>query len=210
MGRYPLGKPWMETPDGMYEIAERFPPLRERVSGWSLNRLLYEYGRPLINDWLVGTTERDRIILAELLRRDLAVYQLRQLLDRTPTNGNLGGAQKSRMYEGGMVTGVVVSAGKSKKFETVLREEIVTARRNPNYVLGNMLASLLPATDVDVSDLAVECVGLEQYSSMQALRYLEARAHTVSIYNALRERIVPKELFADKQRVLATIQKRLQ
>jgi hypothetical protein len=25
-----IGKPWMETPSGMYEIAERFPPLRER------------------------------------------------------------------------------------------------------------------------------------------------------------------------------------
>jgi hypothetical protein len=56
---------------------------------------------------------------------------------------------------------------------------------------------------------AGEGVGPQQYASMQALRYLEARAHTVSVYDALQERIVPMELFANKQRVLSTMQKRL-
>jgi hypothetical protein len=197
-----LGKPWFETPLGMYEVAERFPPLRERVPEWSMNRLLYEYGRPLVVDWLVGTTERDAIILAELLRRDLHVDQLRQLLDRSRN-------QDSSAYEGYVVTGSIVRTGKSKHFESILREEIVRAIQNPSEGLGNMLADLEKAMEVDVSDLAVKCVGLRQYVSFKSLHYLESRAHTLLVYNALREMETPKEHLALKERALSAIQKRL-
>jgi len=45
-----LGKSWMVTPKNMYEVAERFPPLRERTPTWSMDRLLNEFGRELIFD----------------------------------------------------------------------------------------------------------------------------------------------------------------
>jgi len=196
----------MTIPDGMYEVAERFPPLAERVPEWSIDRLLSEYGRPLANDWMVGTTERDEIILAELLRKDLTVYQLWQLLDRPRASSTTSNV---RHYEGGMVVRLVARAGKSKQFEAVLRDEIVKAKEKPTEVLGNMLASLRPVMDVDVSELAIECVGVHWYASSQAFRYLENRAHSISIYNALRERMVSKNLMEEKERVLSIIQKRL-
>lgn len=102
-----LGRPWIASPRDMYEIPERFPPLRDRVADWSMNRLLYEYGRPLIADPLAGSRERDEIILTELLKRELAVAQLQQLLDRSPNKG------RSRTGEGGMIIDLVVKAGKS-------------------------------------------------------------------------------------------------
>ena len=40
----------MVTPKNMYEVAERFPPLRERTPTWSMDRLLNEFGRELIFD----------------------------------------------------------------------------------------------------------------------------------------------------------------
>ena len=86
-------------------------------------------------------------------------------------------------------------------WEEILRQSLTVPRENENEHIRAYFLSRYPVP----SEAKWRCLRI-----FAALRYLEARAHTVSIYNALRERIVPKELFADKQRVLATIQKRLQ
>jgi hypothetical protein len=201
-----VGKEWLGYPSGMYEVAERFPPLEERVADWSLNRLLLEYGRPLVNDIMIGTLERDGILVRELIRRDVDPAVLQKLLDRQPLNVPNAVAQ---LQELATVTSVLVNQGKSKPYEPVLREAITRATRSPNEILANMLARLQTARDVDVSDLALECVGKFRYGSDGGLSYLEVRGHTVEIYLALQAKVVPQPYEADKARALAAIQKRL-
>jgi hypothetical protein len=63
-------------------VGERFPPLRERVGDWSLDRLLDEVGRDNCPD-CVHSANRDRILLTELLRRDLPPEKYADLLVNT-------------------------------------------------------------------------------------------------------------------------------
>jgi hypothetical protein len=193
---------------GTRRIAERFPPLRERIVHWSMERLLSEYGRPLMVAPLVPSPERDRVILTELLKRDLAAYQLRQLLDRAPLVNDIPG-HHFLSDEGAMVVELVVAAGKSKQFERIIRDEITRVSRNHTYELEGMLSAMRRAADVDVSDLAVECTGPRGDLSSSALRYLEARGRTLAVYRALQNKPVPAALAEAKERALAAIRARL-
>ncbi len=85
--RKDLGFPFFEH-DMMY-IAERFPPLRTRVPGWTTAQLLAAAGHGgRAGDQYARPFERDRVLLQELLQRqNLTADDFQDLIDRAVGTG---------------------------------------------------------------------------------------------------------------------------
>jgi hypothetical protein len=173
------------------EIAERYPPLSERVPAWSTNRLVDELGRRPRPDR--NPRNRDVVILDELFRRHLPEPQIWRLLNIRPHDDSRAG----RYFRHGLFFDIAQRLGESglaKKNESMARRWLARARqrssssfaasmhgRVPNLndmqsaataradlMIGGVLGGLLTYSDLDLTD--------------ETIRVLEARALASSSY----------------------------
>jgi hypothetical protein len=186
----------------MYEIAERFPPLRERAQTWSLDRLLDEFGRGMTLD-PVGSAERDSVLMSELVKREFT------LEDATRIANYPARTEYIRQYRAYVMISAIVNSGGGVQFEAFFRDELLRAiAKKPTEVIGMILHETLRVPSIDVSDLAVQCTGLAGNNTSEALHYLESKGHTREIYDALQKLDVGYHETA-RQRALSAIEARL-
>ena len=75
-GQFTLG-----YPEGWAYVPERFPPLKELVKGWSIERVLSEIGKTwAVNAAFANNNYRDTILIREVVQRGLDSEALRRLL----------------------------------------------------------------------------------------------------------------------------------
>lgn len=205
-----VGKRWMGAPPDMYLIAERFPPLRQRVPEWSFDHLMDEAGQPSADNPF-RSIEREGILFRELVIRDMSLNDLGWLADRA-------GSESAREDRDDLLASELIDAQKAAKYGAFFREELerVIGRRLgstkhgylKDYMIGNLLSNLSKVENMDLSDLAVQLVDTS-YLGTHALSYVKARARTREVFNALRGREVEEALLPEKNKALAAIEARL-
>jgi len=156
------------------------PAILDRLPHLTLGSLSDTAAKAMLDASAISSTTFLRWHLENLIgATTLTDHEIDILVAHWAGTGNDSASAEVWMWDDaiGVVTGAVVKAGKAKQFEALLREEIVKAMQNPTEALGNILRNLEPALDVDVSDLALKCIGLHWYASDQARRYLKSRDH---------------------------------
>lgn len=197
---------WIVIPIGQqglsewYQVAERFPPLKERVSQWTTELLMAEYARPNTEDYRAGSARRDSVLMNELIQRNVSSGDLRALLDRPR-------ARHSRQLSS--TVDAIVRNGKSKLYERFLFEEIEREHERATEDFGYLIRSLRNS-ELDFSDIAVRSIGRGGWLvEMEALFYLEKRGSTKSVFLLLQQKKVSASQEHLKQKALTAISQRL-
>jgi hypothetical protein len=206
LGKRPISSHYRE---GMVWIAERFPPLRERVKDWSKDRVLWELGKGRTFAPIFGSRDRDVVLLKELFCRDVAPREFAALLGRSDL------PSETTQFT---ILRLAIEAHRGKQFESVIREFLDRVDNTPGqhwieatYSTKSavILNYMRPIKDVDLTNTAWRRLSSIQAGGEAELSYLRERIQGWEDYRSLRELSLPERLESARRDALREIRMRL-
>jgi hypothetical protein len=199
-------------PSGAWEVKERFPPLRDRLSSWSRDALLEELGKGAPgNDYLRRYPRtHDVIILQELLSRGpLSDAEVRQVVVGDFDKGDAYSAEVIDLRVGTFLL-VVESRNELAAYAPALRSvllgtPILAAYEDP--VMGRV-ATAMDKHGIDFSEAALLCLERGRYTRM-SLFYLQFHARDEQTLRKLQSIPVRPDLEDTKRFAVKRIAERL-
>jgi hypothetical protein len=152
-------------------VPERFPPLAERVGTWTNERLIAE----LDNGFSVLATNRDEILLTELLERGLSADEFRQLFVAPGT------------FRVEHVMKAVTETKRVAQYGRGLRDMLLAQTPGDplsEETVGIALRYLRNSQDVDLCDLVSQFLARGAFAPW-TFSYMEMRGHTQEHYDAV-------------------------
>jgi len=199
-------------PPGGRGIKERFPPLSERVLGWSRDTLLEEIGKDFsLEDRRRGyPVGRDAIILTELLSRGrVSDAEVRRIVIGGFDLGDVRGTEVIGRRVSAFLE-ALESRNELPVYAPSLASALLGAPLHPLYaeiVVGRVLAAM-NRHGIDFSKEALSFLERGQYTR-ESLSYLESHVQDADTLRAVERIPVPPELEDNKQFALKTIRERL-
>jgi hypothetical protein len=196
---------------GMVLVPERFPPLRDRLPGWTNDALYAELGRGYKPPLLVSyPQERDEIIVGELLARGrLDDRQLGEVI-RGPFKGNdwvSGEVVNIRLIS---LIDALRHASLFSSYASALKRVLLDAERPPasaEMAYGNLMGAAI-GEKIDCSDFAIELIRRDLSPDL-GLSYLRMDSQNPRVYAQLEELAVRPALAEQKRAALDGIRRRL-
>jgi hypothetical protein len=199
-----------QGPDSDDFIAERFPPLQERIKGWDIAELITRIQSEKRDDQ-PGYSRRERILIHELISRTPTPEQLDELeLTRTyhaqtylneEGNPSKAGVLRDREYPSELIWDVMqemCTQGKLPFYEKKIRSLFSSSQRGSSLGLGTILGATQYCFDVNFSDLALRAIreGADVYGS---LGYLRRHGNTHKLAVELETLAVPDQYKNDHE-----------
>jgi hypothetical protein len=177
-------------------IPERFPPLRERISGVPKSELIVQLGT---------SPERDAILLDELIRRELSHDEFESLLNELLNKQSQSTNWFSREDESivALFARKIRASGKATEYEPSI-EKILSS--------GNKISQLFPIiriTDKDYSDQVLLLLEKGQVQEDRALFYLGQKVNDIELLKRLETLKVSQGAEGIKYRAISEIRQRL-
>ncbi|MBL8233634.1 MAG: hypothetical protein JNL98_34375 [Bryobacterales bacterium] len=193
-------------PDGSIFVQERFPPLAERVSSWSMQAILTEIGR----NWEAGgpmwlAPDRDAILFGEAVRRGIDQQELKQTLLAKGPHGDV------RARRIGVYLRILKESKLIGQYREVLGQvavELGVTQDSTEFPANTLFQGLIGVEGVDFSEQALECVARCRFAE-GALLYL-AEQGTEDTIRELERIAVPASLQGRKAATIERIRYRQQ
>jgi hypothetical protein len=196
----------MYPDDGIY-VPERFPRLRDLVPSWTKQRLLSEVGR----FWDSGTAmaknnQRDRILIAEIVKRGVSDEDLTRLL--LPAN-----VPNLLMWEFNTeaVMASLVRTNQVAPHRRVLEQIAIDLCRRQDagpLPTSSIFWWLKEKPALDFAGLALTCLETAIYPE-PPLQYLQDRGRTEDAYQRVAQTQVPERWVPMRDSVLRQIRERI-
>jgi len=174
-------------------VAERFPPLRDRLRPMRTLALLKEFH---------NAPERDLVVAREILSRKLTEEEFDQIFDAAPLE-----QLPLRVY---VVMGEVFRLNKVGEFHAAIANlfnRYAKEGQGRTAPLEMILRSFRGSKEIDFSNMALDLIS-KGVAIRESVIYLEFRGSSVEIADKLQELPVPIELERQKQGAVREIFKR--
>jgi hypothetical protein len=164
-------------PSDFLYVRERFPPLRDRIGSWTNERLTLE----LDDGSGLFATNRDEILLTELLRRGISAGEFRQLFDAPGpfrvehVMRTLANTHREAQYSGGLRDMLLAQAPGVHRSEETVRVALQYLKRSPN---------------ADLCDVVSQFLARGAFAPW-TFYYMEQRGHTREHYEAVERAVLP-------------------
>jgi hypothetical protein len=156
----------LDYPADMRRIGERFPPLTERAKQWSKQRLIDE-----LTPGGFDAMDRDRILTAELLTRNVADDELLALLKRRKPD-----------FSGAVIIGIV-DLDQVYRFSAPIREYLRTVV-DPIRLDNNPFKELNRISEPNFTDAAIDALHKNVHAT-PAFQYAANHGTTIAEYESL-------------------------
>jgi hypothetical protein len=164
-------------PSDSFLVPERFPPLRERLAGWTKGKLLAE----LSDGFDDFAANRDEILVQELLRRGLSTVEFQQLF-AAPGPFRVENVMQA-----------LAGAGLIAQYGAGLREVLLAQSpgvHRSEEIVRIALRYLQASADPDVCDVVSEFLARGIFAPW-TFAYMERRGHTHEHYIAVERAAAP-------------------